>query len=68
MISSFFIYLIRKNTDDHTGVIHTKTEPLPNKQIFMEYFNLKGAVFVYIHLHIIENHRRILNNWCVALL
>ena len=39
--------MIRKHTDHHTGLIETDTAPLQNKQIFIQYFNLKELLYFY---------------------
>ena len=33
-----------------TKLNRTRTEPLRNKQVFIEQFNLKGAIFILIYL------------------
>ena len=33
-----------------TELIQTRTEPLRNKQIFIEQFILKGAIFILIYV------------------
>ena len=43
--------MIRKYTDHHTNLVQTKTDPLRNKQISTECFNLKGAIFKLVYLH-----------------
>ena len=37
-------------TEHFTELIQTRTEPLRNKQVFIEQFNLEGAIFVLIYL------------------
>ena len=36
--------------EDFTKLIQTRTEPLRNKQIFIEHFNFKIAIFLWIYL------------------
>ena len=33
-----------------TKLIQTRTEPLRNKKVFIEHFNIKGAIFILIYL------------------
>ena len=37
-------------TEHFTELIQTRTEPLRNEQVFIEQFNLKGAIFIFIYL------------------
>ena len=37
-------------TEHFTELIQTRTEPLRNKQVFIDQFNLKGAIFILIYL------------------
>ena len=37
-------------TEHSTELIHTRTEPLRNKQVFTEQLILKGAIFILIYL------------------
>ena len=37
-------------TEHFTELIQTRTEPLRNKQVFIEKFNPKGAIFILIYL------------------
>ena len=39
--------MIRKNTDQRTELIQTRTELMRNEQVFTEYFNLKGSDLFY---------------------
>ena len=47
--------MIRKYTDQHVKLIQTKTEPLRNKQILPNYFDMKDAIFKLIYLHLNKN-------------
>ena len=37
-------------TEHFTELIQARTEPLRNKRVFKEQFNLKGAIFILIYL------------------
>ena len=37
-------------TEQFTELIETRTEPVRNKQVFIEQFNITGAVFKSIYL------------------
>ena len=37
-------------TEHFTELIQTRTEPLRNKQVFIEQFSLKGAIFTLFYL------------------
>ena len=38
--------MIRKYTDQYSGLIQTRKEPLRNKMIFTEYLDQNGAIFI----------------------